>query len=673
MPAINCILWTKNIIIIAILLSLTFLLFSCSTTNNVPSEEMSDLGTFRAKWWNYHDRGILYAEQEKWDNAAEEFKQAISLRSKDQRMARTYGMHFIDYFPHRELGVVYLSKGEIQNAIRELEESARSEESAKAIYYLNRARKVSLQQQKDRIIHPPTIDVDSPSEGIILNSFTVRVKGKVSGAGYISSIAVSDIHYRIDLAKEVIDFDQDIEVDEGENRIVISCRDLLGNIAEKAIKVTVDREGPAISIADIFEEGTKKEKFIRITGEVHDNSGIKKIIVNGKSIDTNNEKMYDLNLFIERKESGTLILQAFDSLENETKAVIDLGKEIASFNKKQDIIQLAFNSDRIFSFDKEPPVISLKDAGNIPFVFVDKYYVEGEVFDNKRVEKIFINSKEISVNKAKKVFFSKIVKLREGENRIAVDVYDSSNNKTSSGFTIRRHLPVIQQVGSRMSVSILPFESRQKSTSSLTQLAYEQLISSFVDHKRFSVVERAKLEQVLIEQKLTKTKLTDPEHSIKVGRLMSADTILVTSIKEDQKSMEVISRIINTETSELMEVKDVYCEDKSLSSVKELMDGLAAKIATSFPVVEGMVVNKEKGFIYTDIGGKSKIKKDMGVIFYRKGKEIKHPVTGKFLGNDVIKLGEGRIEDIQENFSKVKLEDRASHQEINIKDMLITK
>ena len=122
-----------------------------------------------------------------------------------------------------------------------------------------------------------------------------------------------------------------------------------------------------------------------------------------------------------------------------------------------------------------------------------------------------------------------------------------------------------------------------------------------------------------------------------------------------------------------MEVKDVYCEDKSLSSVKELMEGLAVKIATSFPVVEGMVIKKDSGYLYTDMGSLMRIKKDMGVIFYRKGKEIKHPVTGKFLGNDITKLGEGRIEDLQENFSKVKLTYKAKQQDIHVKDMMITK
>jgi tetratricopeptide (TPR) repeat protein len=663
--------YLKKTLILFIVLSIIPFLFSCTGTNSILKD---DSGTFRGKYWNYYDRGIASAEKEDWESAIQAMQQAIFMRSKDQRMARTYGMHFIDYFPHRELGILYFQKGDIEGAIAELAESIRNEESAKAYFYLNKVRKVSLLKQTGKQMKPPLIAITSPVEGNVFNSFTIKVKGSVTGDGFISKIFVNGSPYRIDLAREEIDFEQDIEVDDGENNIVITSQDLLGNIAEQTVTVRIDREGPVINISDISQEEIKGEKHIRVTGEIIDNSGIRKLLMDGKEIKVKDPKTYALELVIDNKHvDEKLFIQAFDSLDNETTAEIDLKKDVIAFNRKPDTVHLAFNSNKIFSFDKEPPTISLKDTGNILVVFVDKYFIEGEAFDNSKIERIFVNNKEISIKKGKKIFFSKVVKLREGENRIEVVAYDSSNNKAVSGFSLRRDIPMVKQVVSRMSVSVLPFESKQGGAGTISQLAYEQLISSFVEQKRFSVIERAKLEQVLLEQKLTKAALTDPEHSIKVGRLMSAESILVTSIKEDPKSVEIISRLINTETSELMEVKDVYCEDKSLSSVKELMDGLAIKIATSFPVVEGMVIKKDSGYLYTDIGSVMKIKKDMGVIFYRKGKEITHPITGKFLGNDITKLGEGRIEEIQENFSKVKLAEKFRQQDIHVKDMMITK
>ena len=154
---------------------------------------------------------------------------------------------------------------------------------------------------------------------------------------------------------------------------------------------------------------------------------------------------------------------------------------------------------------------------------------------------------------------------------------------------------------------------------------------------------------------------------------MSADSMLATSFKEDAKSLEVISRVINTMTSEVVDVKDVYSEDKSTAAIKELMTGLASKIANSFPLIEGMVIKKGSKEVYTDIGASTKTRRHTGVIICRKGDEIKHPVTGKLLGQDIIKLGEGFIEEIQEGFSKVKLSDKLKEQDVKIKDMVITK
>jgi len=80
-------------------------------------------GTFRHRWWNYYERGVSYADGQFYPEAISDFKAAIRQRESDQRRARTYGMHFVDYFPHRELGIVYFLRGDLQSAQKELERS----------------------------------------------------------------------------------------------------------------------------------------------------------------------------------------------------------------------------------------------------------------------------------------------------------------------------------------------------------------------------------------------------------------------------------------------------------------------------------------------------------------------------------------------------------------------
>jgi curli biogenesis system outer membrane secretion channel CsgG len=653
----------------AFILLMTVTMISLMTSGAFASD---DSGTFRGKWWNYYDRGVAYSEKDDSSNAIADLKKAASMRDKDQRMARTYGMHFIDYFPHRELGIVYFDRGEFEKAVSELEESIQHAESARANYFLNRARKALLMNKDRAGLTPPSIIVGSPADNMSVRDFRIVVRGRASGSGHVAKIDVGGNPYRFDLALTTVDFEKEISLNEGENKVVITAEDLLGTVSEKTIAVNVDREGPTINVYDLVAGSAGEEKTVKITGEVADLTGIRQLDIAGRPVKCPEAKSCEFSVSVSRI-SGIISIHAVDLLDNETRADMEIEKDLLAFSKKPAPVLLAFNGDKIFSFDKEAPVVKLKDTADIPAVFVDKYFVEGEVFDNKAVEKILVNGAAVAVKKGRKIFFSKTVKLNEGKNRLSVEAFDSSGNKGRSEFAVTRDVPDVMQAGARMSVTILPFEIKQKGTD-LAQLAYERLIGSFVDQKRFNVIERTKLDRVLLEQKLTKAKLTDPEHSVKVGRLMSASAIVATSIKEGPKSVEIVSRVINTETSEVMEVKDVFSEDKSSSSVRELMDGLAAKVAAEFPVVEGMVVKKDHGIIYSDIGGgRSRIKKDTGIIIYRKGKEIKHPVTGKSLGWDTVKLGEGRIEDVQMDFSKIKILDKPSPQGIAVKDLVITK
>ena len=78
-------------------------------------------GLFKSQWNDFYARGVSYSDGEFWEDAAADFSKALEKRQDDQRRARTYGMHFIDYFPNRELGIAYFHLGRFQEAVRALE------------------------------------------------------------------------------------------------------------------------------------------------------------------------------------------------------------------------------------------------------------------------------------------------------------------------------------------------------------------------------------------------------------------------------------------------------------------------------------------------------------------------------------------------------------------------
>lgn len=923
----------------------------------LPAVGVAGSGTFKGEWWHYYERGLEYAEKDSPEKAISDLKEAIDNRKDDKRRARTYGMHFIEYFPHRELGIIYFNMGDLTGAFKELEESLRNEESAKAIFYLNKTRQAMLQKQKDKTVaKPPVISVESPGPEAVTKDLTVRLKGKVHGEGFVSSVSINKIPYRFDKALEEIKFERELAVDDGDNVITLVAKDLMGNVSEKTLKITVKREGPTIAIFDLLPEERNGTAFVRIKGEVSDTSGISKVLIDGKEVaPVNRAKTFRLDVTIEKKAAQEKsIIGAFDVLGNETTAAVTLpvvdkaltavakagekaeqeraakaraeqerltkeqeaekerlarqkaeqerllaekaadeklkkerdeakrlakekadaeqaerdrlakeaieradrrikellaqeqaakaekertakekaeaerlamekaeqeriakerakqaererialekaaaeklaleraeaerlakekaeAERLAQEKAAQDRLAaeqavaykeasekllttalstaptadkateqkavtvverekikqvldeqqvseaLILDSEKklklgrisggegtkayqghaaiaskapaetppspsvaekpseeedlpdkcrgLLSFDRERPFLNLRDTGDLADVFVDRYPVEGEAFDNCRIDRVVINDREVPVRKGKKIFFSKNVRLNIGKNDMVVDVYDHSGNKTTARFAVTRSLPAFMQTDSRMSILVLPFDPKDGPVD-MANIANDYLMGSFVDQKRFTIVDRQKLRQMLDEQQFTQAMIKDLEKQVKLGKLTAAETILATTIKENQKSVEVVSRVINTETSEIMDIKDGYTEDKSPLAVKDLMDALASKIAGSFPVVEGIVIERYSSEVVTDLCNAAKIKKNMGAIIYRKGKDKIHPVTGKSLGCNYVKLGEGRIEDIQEGYSKIRLSDKTRQAEINVRDYIITK
>lgn len=88
------------------------------------------------KFYNYYEKGLSYMQKRDYPRAIEEFKSASSLEFKDVKRKRTYGTRFIEYFPHREMGIAYYKLGEAGNAKKELEISIAFKKSKKAKKYL---------------------------------------------------------------------------------------------------------------------------------------------------------------------------------------------------------------------------------------------------------------------------------------------------------------------------------------------------------------------------------------------------------------------------------------------------------------------------------------------------------------------------------------------------------
>ncbi|MBF0537893.1 MAG: hypothetical protein HQL03_06535 [Nitrospirae bacterium] len=338
----NKIVNTLRGFVLLIVIGSLFILSGCAATSAVVKSEVleGDLqcgkvqGAFRGRWFNYYERGLSFSscgqvllDKEQLDkeqreaarqylkSAARDLEAAIRIRKDERWHARTYGMHYVDYFPHRELGIVYFLLGDNKNAEKELavslglerENSGKAKKksdeaydtaTSKAVYYLNKARgKLSKSEQKPEI----TLLTPQKAEGNLTNKCKYEISGVITSDNYVKPAIINGepLLYCLEATKENINEDKPLpvglsakacgfkaevdicELEGGDSKtITIDPVDVAGKTSEKAITVTLDREGPAIAINSVSEVDGK----IKVGGTVYDDSGIKEVIVNGESL-----------------------------------------------------------------------------------------------------------------------------------------------------------------------------------------------------------------------------------------------------------------------------------------------------------------------------------------------------------------------------------------------------
>ncbi|MGA1863525.1 MAG: CsgG/HfaB family protein, partial [bacterium] len=214
-------------------------------------------------------------------------------------------------------------------------------------------------------------------------------------------------------------------------------------------------------------------------------------------------------------------------------------------------------------------------------------------------------------------------------------------------------IPKALQLSERLSLTVFPFEQGEGGSSASSNFQHN-LIDALVKRNRFRVIEREKLDTILQEQKLSRTKLFDESTALRLGRLIAANSIVAGSIIETRTGIEIVARMIDTETSDILASEDVYGEIKDINALMSLAEGMAVKFHKDFPLVNGLIIKCKEKEIVTDLGH-DVIKLYRRLIVYR-DEEIKHPLTNKILGADTKIIGRARITQVMPNMSQAELE-----------------
>ena len=219
----------------------------------------------RGYWWNYYERGSWFLAGGCYKAARDDFEKAAELRPEEQWDARTYGMHFIDYFPHREWGIALCLKGEgetdaasrvtlFSEAITQLQRSIDQEPSSRAWFYLNRAT-AGYWRTTQADATPPVVAivnseidrwVDAPT--LYTNRYTIPVE--IQASDHQSGVAAVEVDGRrlfIEAVKKEFDASAFVTVDarRGIRTVAVTAADLSGNRSRPVtVRLIVDATPP---------------------------------------------------------------------------------------------------------------------------------------------------------------------------------------------------------------------------------------------------------------------------------------------------------------------------------------------------------------------------------------------------------------------------------------------
>ncbi len=210
-------------------------------------------------FFEYYEQGLQHLNNDSLNQAIDDFEQAIKLKKDDTKQARTYGVNFIEYFPHRELGVVYYKNNGLDKAIQYLEKSIEDEPSERAKEYLLYIGQVKHDRSLSIIDNDaPEIEIFSPSmlnekvfEPVPNPVKQITLLGNVNDPGGVYEVIVNDREAPVSVNG---DFSIDVLLGVGQNEVYVKATDMKQNSITRSYLIY--REDTVISdIAMIMERG----------------------------------------------------------------------------------------------------------------------------------------------------------------------------------------------------------------------------------------------------------------------------------------------------------------------------------------------------------------------------------------------------------------------------------
>lgn len=620
--------------LICFLLAISLLLFSggCAVSQQVcVADGLSYCqvrGNFTGRWYDYYERALSCMEGGCYQAALADLQEAISRRGEDQRRARTMGMHFIDYFPHREKGLIHYLTGDYEAARAELEQSLAQHPSEKARFYLDKIRVLEFRQAGRRpgiprlTLNLPTPD---PSELIWTRDDPVLIAGKaVDEKRFVSDVLINDQPVFMESSGPEIAFSKALRLPEGVHEIQVKAINLMGGEIQQALRLRVDRSGPMIAIKRFVPGKT-------ISGSLLDPAGVAGLQINGQAISINKDNQIIFNSDL---VSDLAMIVAKDRLGNETRSYLTYDatadKTMSKWMAWAGISPrtaglLAFSP--IARLQTSPLQIRIQGVTNPLTVFSETFQLPVEVHTESELRHLSVNGKATPFHQGRIISFNSFLRLVPGENRVTVMAADAEGRHVEKTVRIIRQIPEAFQLRHRYGLSVHPFDFTETDPERIR--FQHAVLKGLIAPQRFQVAVSDDLHRLLDRQGLN----TDG-----AAGQASAHAVLLGVVHETRTGIEAAARMVNIATRETLAVGDVYAPSPNRETLEALGLRLSEKFLRQFPLFAADIIevsdNQVRIVLSNDGPENKRLPSDWPLLIYRLIKTGKHA-----LGQDARIIG----------------------------------
>ncbi len=681
-----CITWVKRS---SRILLLVLLMAGCAQqTGQMRDGKMYGVteGVFHGRWWNYYERGASFLDGEFYDEAEADFKEAVKMRSRDAWQARTYGLHFTEYFPLRELGVTYYHLDRLDEAQKNIEMSLGDVDTGRAHHYLDLIKRAKVANGQLRDDDSPRIET-AMQDGMLLASRELRLPITATDDLAVECVRVNgrELHQRGSSAS--IGFEDELLLVEGTHEILVEASDLADRTASSVKKVVVDLTGPTLGIFEPADGLITNARYVTLKAAAVDRNGVASVTLDERTLaQGNGDKRVEFNTRLDLQDGeNKFIIIAKDMAGNENRMAISVFKgaktsaaarlwwikdhapellEMAAINPSSMISVMSMSLESLKAATEGPVVITLySPKKDQPYRHNKTLRVKGIIVSQTKVASLSINGQpyEELVGAPKESFDRRIPiseeDIRKGEATIEIAVLggDDLGNEKTEAFEV-----IIQPVStdkreSKMPLAVMAFGggADEKLREDLRAMSQAQL----VNRERFNMVERQQLAAVMTEQQLSEA-LGNPDAALRLGKIIPAQVFLIGDVVERGNEIEVMVRAVSTETGSIVAQVDTNIPDKNdIEKMKFGCDDLAQQLLDAFPRLSGEVLSERSGQIMVNWTTEDGIREGMRMLIV----EVQEPWidedTGEVLEEgDVITVGKAIITNVTSNYTKAKVE-----------------